>query len=131
MCVFNVENVMFLFRLSLVPNTAISYYESIIVSIYSGRALWLFVCLLVVFNATLNTSSVIPWRSVFLVEETDIPGNTTDLPHVTDKLFYFMLYRIHLAMNGIRQPNDGGVSVLIVQVVVNPTYYHAITITMA
>jgi hypothetical protein len=56
---------------------------------------------------------------------------TTNLPHVIDKLYYFMLYRIHLAMNGIRQPNDGGVRVLIVQVVVNPIYYHAITITMA
>ena len=34
----------------------------------------LFVCLMVC-NATLNTSSVIPWRSVLLVEETDIPEN--------------------------------------------------------
>jgi hypothetical protein len=80
----------------------------------------LFVCLMV-FNATLNTSSVIRWRSVLLVEETDIPGNTTDLPHVIDKLYYFMLYRIHIAMNGIRKHSVGGVRVLIVQVVVNST----------
>jgi hypothetical protein len=54
------------------------------------------------------------------VEETDIPGKTTDLPHVADKLYYFMLHRIHLAMNMIRTPNVGGARALIVQVVVNP-----------
>jgi len=67
--VINIENFMLLFRVSLVPNTKISYYESIMVSIYSARELWLFVCLMV-FNATLNNTSVIPWRPVLLVEET-------------------------------------------------------------
>ena len=69
MCVLNVENFMLFFRLSLIPNTAISYYESIMVRIYSVREIWLFVCLLE-FNATLSNTSVIPWRLVLFVEET-------------------------------------------------------------
>jgi hypothetical protein len=40
-----------------------------------------------VFNATFNNISVISWRSVLLVEETEVPGEnhpTTDLLQVTD-----------------------------------------------
>jgi hypothetical protein len=47
-----------------------------------------------VFNATFNNISVIPWRSVLLVEE------TTDLPQVTDNLYHIMLYRVNMAMKG-------------------------------
>ena len=39
-----------------------------------------------VFNATFNNISVILWWSVLLVEETEFPEKTTDLPQVTDKL---------------------------------------------
>jgi len=43
-----------------------------------------------VFNATFNNISVILWRSVLLVEETRVPGKTTDLSQVIDKLYYIM-----------------------------------------
>jgi hypothetical protein len=33
-----------------------------------------------VFNATFNNVSVISWRSVLLVEQTEYPEKTTDLP---------------------------------------------------
>jgi hypothetical protein len=38
-----------------------------------------------VINATFNNISVISLRSVLLVEETGIPGETTDLSQVNDK----------------------------------------------
>jgi hypothetical protein len=36
--------------------------------------------MVMVFNATVNNISVISWQSVLLVEETGVPGGTTDLP---------------------------------------------------
>ena len=68
----------------------------------TSTRLFIFI-LFVLFNATFNNILVISWWSVLLVEETrKSGGKTTDLPQTTDKLHYIMLYRVHLAMIGIR-----------------------------
>jgi hypothetical protein len=82
-----------------------------------------------VLNATFNNISVIPWRSVSLEEETEVPEKTTDLQQGDSKLYNIMLYRAHLTCAGFE---------LTTLVVIGTDYigslksnYHTITTTTA
>ena len=53
--------------------------------------------MVVVFNATFNNISVTSWRLVSLLEDIGVPSETTDLSHVTYKLYLVIFYRVHLS----------------------------------
>ena len=51
----------------------------------------------------------------------DDPDKTIDLPHVTDKAYHIMLYRVHLSMSSIRTHNYNDYMHCLHFPVVNPT----------
>jgi hypothetical protein len=50
-----------------------------------------------VLNATFNNASVISWRSVLLVVETEYSEKATDLAKVSDNIYHITLNQLHIA----------------------------------
>ena len=62
-------------------------------------------CWVMVFNATFTISRLYSGSQFYWWRKPEYPVKTINLLQATDKLYHLILYRVHLAMNGIWSHN--------------------------
>jgi hypothetical protein len=80
-CILYLIIVQTCFRLSIILSLTLSLF-----TIYKDEFVFM------VFNATFNNFSIISWRQILLVEETEYREKPTDLSQATDKLYHIRLH---------------------------------------
>jgi len=76
---------------------------------------------LMVFSATFNNSSVISWESVcFIGGGNQCLHKTTNLSQVTDKVYYIMLYLVHLVWARFELTTSVVIDTDCIGIIVNP-----------
>ena len=83
------------------------HYISLIPDLCRLVEQWIRGYMAMVFNSLSTICQIYCGSQFYWWRKPEYPEKSTDLSQVTDKLYHIMLYRVHLAMNGVQTHNFG------------------------